>query len=593
MNMMNNYQTTDEIRVIGNKDESWYIKYYRLCSIGEKIVGRELLTMLDRYFQELKLEEYRLNLSLSNKRINFIEKYVKHFEAPFAGKPFILTIEQKAMAELIFGYQYFDLEYSEWIRRFQEVLLMMARKNGKTPFIAALALAEWFCGEKGQKMLCVSNNHEQAAIVFDCINNFREESQSLEKVTRKNNSGIYFGNRKQKTRFGKFTKQNKGTIRKMSAKGGAKEGRNLKMAIVDEIHEMQDDSTIMPTKSSLSTQKEPLYFEITTNGIVNDGYLDQRLAKARRIIKGEEKDDRLLILLFTQDNEAEVWQNEQSWYKSNPLLGVCKKVSYLKRAVEAAKSSRTERAFTLAKEFNIKYARPNAWLEDDTVIKNNKTFDLKEFQNAWCIVGVDLSESNDLAACSLLFMKSNSAIKYIHTMYFIPESKANDPLISDSPTNMEKKNYLEWETEGWCRIVRGNIIDDNVVAEYLWEVYEKYGIRPYRVGYDVWKAKEFKNQVVKNFGDQVPVQISMNTFVLNTPTRNIEDDLKDELMNYQFNPICVWNFKNTAIKYDSKGLVMPCKLQGYIGNKMDGTMAKAIAYATLRECKTQFIQKVG
>lgn len=61
----------------------------------------------------------------------------------------------------------------------------------------------------GQKFLCASNDHEQAALVFDCINYFREESGVLERCTRKNNQGIFFGNRKQKKKKGKYTKQNK------------------------------------------------------------------------------------------------------------------------------------------------------------------------------------------------------------------------------------------------------------------------------------------------------------------------------------------------------------------------------------------------
>lgn len=38
---------------------------------------------------------------------------------------------------------------------------------------------------------------------------------------------------------------------------------------------------------------------------------------------------------------------------------------------------------------------------------------------------------------------------------------------------------------------------------------------------------------------------------------------------------------------------MPVKLQGFIGNKIDGTMSKVIAYEVLKEFKTQFKQKVG
>ena len=76
------------------------------------------------YVSELDHNEYRINLKPAHKRINFIEKHIKHFESPFAGKPFLLTIEQKAIAETLFGYQYFDTEYNKWFRRFQEVLLL-------------------------------------------------------------------------------------------------------------------------------------------------------------------------------------------------------------------------------------------------------------------------------------------------------------------------------------------------------------------------------------------------------------------------------------------------------------------------------------
>ena len=43
--------------------------------------------------------------------------------------------------------------------------------------------------------------------MFDAINSMREESRTLEKVTRKNLKGIYFGNPKTKKKKGKFSYQ--------------------------------------------------------------------------------------------------------------------------------------------------------------------------------------------------------------------------------------------------------------------------------------------------------------------------------------------------------------------------------------------------
>ena len=259
----------------------------------------------------------------------------------------------------------------------------------------------------------------------------------------------------------------------MSAKSGAKEGRNLKLVIVDEVHEMKDSSTVLPLQTSVSTQDEPLYFEITTEGIVRDGYLDDRLSKARKALKGESDTDasRWLIWLYTQDSEAEIWNDPSSWTKSNPLLGIAKKRSYLQAKVETARHSGTDRAFILAKDFNIKQLSSNAWLEEKYIVCD-ATFDLADFTGCWCICGVDLAETNDLCACTFLFMKPNDPVKYLHTMYFVTEVKAGDGQSTDSPTNPEKKDYRQWEAEGLCRIVKDNVIDDVVVAEYIWEVWE-------------------------------------------------------------------------------------------------------------------------
>lgn len=380
----------------------------------------------------------------------------------------------------------------------------------------------------------------------------------------------------------------------MSAKQGAKEGRNLTLAVVDEIHEMKDNSTILPLKTSVSTQDEPLYFEITTEGIVRDGYLDERLSDAREALKGEAKTDpsRWLIWLYTQDSEAEIWNDERSWTKSNPMLGISKKRSYLREKVDTARHSGSDRAFILAKEFNVKQLASNAWLEEK-YIDCPATFDIADFAHCWCVVGVDLAETNDLCACTFLFMRPNDPVKYLHTMYFVTAVKAGDGQSTDSPTNPEKKNYIEWADAGLVRIVQDNVIDDTVVSNYIWDIFKQYNIRPLTVGYDEWHAKDFAKEIAQKFGKEVPRKIRMTTDALNVPTRNIETDLRARLINYNNNDICRWNFRNTAVRVDKNGFVMPCKINGYIGNKIDGTMSKVIAYAALREVKSAFMAKIG
>lgn len=579
-------------------DHSYLIEYYKRCRRGEIVIGRELMTTLERLMQDILdgSGAYRFRLEEPHKRIRFIETEIKHFESPFAGKPFLLELNQKAIVEAVFGFFVYDEDLQNgraaWVRRFKEVLLLVARKNGKTPFTAAMILSEWFCGEAGQKVMCASNDYEQAGLVFDCINSFREESRLVSMVTRKNLHGIFFGNYRQKRKTGKFSQQNKGCIKKMSARTGAKEGRNLKTVIVDEVHELKDAETVMPLRSSLTTQDEPLYFEITTEGVVRDGYLDHRLELARKVLRGEIEQPRWLIWLYTQDSESEVWEDERSWQKSNPLLGVCKKRSDLRDLVEMARINSAQRAFTLAKEFNVKQISSKAWL-DEKYIQSDLTFSLEDFRGCWCLAGVDIGETNDLCAVTILLMRPGQRTKFFHTMYFVTDAKAGDDLSTDSPTNPEKKNYREWAREGLCRIIEGGVIGDEVAAEYLWEIYQTYGIRPYRVGYDQWHAKEFYKSIARHFGENVPVKVGMNPASLNIPTRMLEEDLRAGAVNYGANEICAWNLRNTAIKTDNHGWVMPEKISGYVGNKIDGTMTKVIALEMLRENRTDFLKKIG
>ena len=192
---------------------SFLLEYIEKCKSKEIIIGQELMQMLDILLTHYDNPDIKIDFTEAHKIIKFIEKECKHYEAPFAGKPFILTLRQKAFIEAFYSFKIFDDEPNRWVRLYQQYLLLIGRKCGKTPLVAAMDLAEWFCGELGTKILCSSNDYEQADLMFQAIDAMREESRTLEKVTRRNIKGIYFGNPKQKKKKGKFSKQNKGSIR--------------------------------------------------------------------------------------------------------------------------------------------------------------------------------------------------------------------------------------------------------------------------------------------------------------------------------------------------------------------------------------------
>lgn len=565
--------------------------YAEKIKSGQIVAGTHIKQGIRRFLDDFDNPELRIDLSESDKRIRFIEHECKLYEAPFSGRPFKLELFQKAIIESIYAIKKWNPEANfgkgGWVRKYQDVLILIARKNGKTPLVAAISLSEFMCGEMGTKILYGSNDFEQADLAFSATDAMREESPSMAKRTRRNQKGIFFGNPKHRKTKGKYSYQNKGSIRKISANGKNKEGRNIKVGVVDEVHEMEDDHLIMPIQQALSTQDEPLYFEITTEGFTEDGYLDHRLADAQKVLDGELDRPDWAIWWYSQDSEEEVWQDEKSWQKSNPGIGVIKKWSYLRKQVEEAKSNPSQRAFVLAKDFNIKQNSSAAWL-DEATITNTEIFDPEMLRGQYYIGGLDFAETTDLCSARALFEDPQTKKKYTLQMYFIPEAKADAILDDDSQLNPERKNYREWEKQGLVVICPGAEVDAELVAGWFVDLYEHYGMMPYKIGYDNWHSKDFQEIIAENFGKEVLERIGMDFMSLSGPMRSLESDLGRNVLVYNNNEIDRWCLLNTGYKTNNIGLIMPVKKYGTSKNRIDGTLSDIICYATFNRYRSLY-----
>lgn len=565
--------------------ESNILKYWEEIKSGSATVGQFVKKQMKLLLKDLENPALQIDFAESEKRIRFIEKECRHSEAPFAGKPFLLMTWQKAIVEALFAIKIYNAELKKYVRKYQELLLVVARKNGKSPLASAISLAEFCCGEMGTKILYGSNDYDQADLLFMATDAMREASPKLAKCTHRNQKGIFFGNLKQKNHVGKFTRQNKGSIRKISAHTSAKEGRNIKVGVVDEVHELKDDCFIMPIRQALSTQDEPLYIELTTEGFVEDGYLDSRLKLAEGVLNGEIDKPNFLIFWYAQDSEEEIWQDEKSWYKSNPGLGVIKKWSFLRGMVEDAKISAATRAFVLAKDFNIKQNNAVAWLPEH-VIFNSETFSAESLRGQFYIGGIDLSETTDLTAATALFINPFTLKKFVLIKYFVPEIKL------DKKLNPEQKDYAEWSRRGLVTICKGNEVDPEAVVDWYVELLKMYEMRPLKFGFDVWHSSALKKGLTAYFGEETLCKVGMNFFTLSNPMSVLESDLTLKILNYNNNEILRWNLKNTALKINNLGMKMPVKVH-QSKNRIDGAVALIIAYSAAATCKTEYdlIQK--
>lgn len=549
-----------------NKNQNSFLEeYYSKIKSGEIVVGVELKKELEKLIEEKNSGKYLYDIKEGHKRINFIEKELRLHEAPFSGKPFKLILYQKAFIECLFSFFEYKYDLGKYCRRFHKVLFMVGRKNGKSPLMAAITLAEWACGEMGQNVICASNDYNQASIVYNNIDQLRKNS-TLRKCTKSLISGIYWTG---KNKVKKFSEANSGTIRKMSANTSYKEGRNLSLVIIDEVFEMKDGQLVLPLEQSLSTQENPLMILITTEGFLVNGYLQEELIKARAIINGEINDSQYLPWIYTQDNEEEIFTDENSWTKSNPSLDYIKKREYLRQLLEESKFSSEKRNYVLVKDFNIhkNFGGALKWLQDD-ISFGEEIFSLEEFAGKYYIAGVDLSISIDLCAISLIFFKNGK--KYIYNHYFITGN--NDKL--------EKyKNVTR---------VNGDYINPSEVADRFYLFYQRYKIKPFKIGYDDRFAKLFIERIENIFGGDILQNIPQLPKYLSPAMDLLENDLRNKKAIIP-DDISRENLKNITIKTSNDGLIMPARQNKK--EKIDGGVAIIIAYnAIIRFYRDEFFK---
>ena len=232
-----------------------------------------------------------------------------------------------------------------------------------TTLLAADAHTDLRIGDGGQDIVCASNDDKQASLLWNECDGMRKRIDPKGKWTHKNMSEIK-----------NLTNDTK--IFKLSSKTQNKDGRNIDKTYFDESHDAENDEIAAACQKSMSVKEEPLFINLTTEGFVNDGYLDDKLVYARKVLNDEIDDDTFLPWLYTQDSESEIWQDENSWYKSNPSLGVIKKWSYLRGEVAKSKVEKSTRMHTLCKDFNIKQNKAQDWIMKEDYEYTTPFFDL-------------------------------------------------------------------------------------------------------------------------------------------------------------------------------------------------------------------------
>jgi phage terminase large subunit-like protein len=457
--------------------ENFILKYYQAIEEGSVTVGRWIKLLYEYIIEGLRKKSFYYDPKKANKAISFIERFCRHHEGELGGQLIKLELWQKAFISVLFG-----IVDKDGYRQFHEVLLVMARKQGKTLLASAVATyCAYADGEYGARVYMAAPKLQQANICYDqCYQTIKKEPE-LEKFAKKRRTDIYI-------------EYSNSSIAPLAFSEKKSDGLNVSCAILDEVASWRGQAGLRfyeVLKSSVGARTQPILLGITTSGYENDGIYDALIARATRLLTGGSKETHFLPLLYMIDDVSK-WNDINELQKANPNLGVSVSPKYLIDELAIAENSLSKKSEFLTKYACVKQNSSLAWLDVQTIKSMcGKDLKLKDFKHSYCVAGIDLSQTTDLTAATIIVEKQGELYVFAH--FWLPSSKIEEA------TSKDGLPYEQYITRGFLSPSGDNFVDYQDCYKWLVDLVEQYEILPLVVGYDRYSANYLINDL-KTYG---------------------------------------------------------------------------------------------
>jgi len=503
---------------------NYILEYYQAIKEGEITVGNEIRNWYALIIKGLEKKQYTYAPKRAQAAIVFIENFCRHHEGVLAPQKIKLELWEKALISVIFG-----IVDGSGNRQFREVFIVIARKNGKTLLAAAIAAyCSFMDGEYGARVYFAAPKLEQASLCFDAYCQMIYKEPMLDKMAKKRRTDVYI-------------QETNSSAKPLAFNAKKSDGLNVSLCVADEVASWTGDAGLKfyeVIKSSTGARKQPMILAITTAGYVNDGIYDELMMRATAVIKGSSSETRFAPFIYKID-DVDKWNSINELQKSNPNLNVSVTIDYLLEEIAIAENSLSKRAEFLTKYCNIKQNSSLAWLDYKTVEKASCKADLSEFRDMYAVGGIDLSQTTDLTAASIVIEKDGTL--YTFCQFFLPESKIETAQAADGVP------YQTFIKKGNLTISGENYVDYKDVYEWFMDLKDKYGIYILKIGYDRYSAQYLVDDLTAAGWQLDDVWQGEN---LAPVIREFEGTIKDGKFKICNNNLLKSHFLNVALKHN-------------------------------------------
>lgn len=480
---------------------NYILQYYQKITDGTIVVGKWIRLFYEYLIDGLETKIFYFDQKKANDVIDWIEKHCYHTEGPLAPNPLKLELWQKATLSVIYG-----IVDENGKRHFREIVLIMARKNGKSLFASAIAKYEWQQGGYGARIYCLAPKLDQTDIIYNSVWQQTMLDPEYQELKAKVQDGIKYHERKKvddselpKHRMTDlYIAATNSTVKKIAFSDKKSDGFNPSLTICDEIASWQGDKGLKMyevMKSGMGAREmgenPSLLLSCSTAGYISESIYDEIIKRATRFLLGDSKETKLAPFLYIID-DIEKWDDIEELKKSNPNLGVSVSEEYLREEMAIAEQSMSKRGEYIVKYACLKQNSSLAWLDAQVV---NDCFgdplNIEDFKSSYCVAGIDLSQTTDLTAAVVVIEKDGEL--YVFAKFWLPSEKI------DEATQRDGLPYNIYIQRGLLEESGDNYVDYHDCYKWLTQLVEEYEILPLQVGYDRYSA-QYLIQDLTQFG---------------------------------------------------------------------------------------------
>lgn len=557
------------------------IKYADEVISGQIVAGKEVIAACQRFKKDLQREDLTLHTKEPDIVLNIIENTLVHSQGedmkgnPLLGRPFILEPWQIFIIYNLIGFYYKGTTE----RRYKEAFIEIARKNGKTSLIAALAWAMAILQRKsGSTCYIVANAMKQTLQAFNFILFSLQYSGIVDQFKVINNSfdhSIEYVFRKDDG-----TPDGSLKIIALAASPDKQDSFNCNFAICDEVASYRLPAQYNRFKEAMKAYRNKLIVGITTAGDNVNSFGYGRQEYAVKVATGLVDDDSFFsfVARADQSDKGEVdYTNPIQHMKANPNYGVTVTAEDLKKDSLQALNDPQQRKDFLSRSLNIYSAAMKAWFDIDEFRASDAKYtwtleELAELPIDW-YGGADLSRMYDLTAAALAGQYQGVDIVITHA--FFPVTQAANKADRDSIP------FYEWLDEGWLTLCNNPTINANDIVNWFVSMRDM-GFKIKQVGHDRKFAGEEYFPLMKKAHFSIVDQPQLY-YLKSQGFRHIEKSAKDGNLYYLHSPAyeyCIANVKaeervDDAVQYEK------------ISPEMRIDLFDASVFATIRMLKNQ------